>query len=160
MNPTEVVKGGQLGIVAKNRTNLVMMTLMGEYSHRAWEYDDVFQRELERFVEDALQFHLCLNGDTNSTSKDGGKDGDQQKSSSIFFGSSSSAPGGGGGTAKGSATSGGGGGSNNGLPSNSNSHLDSANKPVIEEYTPASSTSNRRGRSKLLGKVLQKVIRD
>ena len=57
------IRGGQLGIVAKSKRNMVMMTLMGEYAERRWEYDSTFQAELERFVEDALQFHLCLNGD-------------------------------------------------------------------------------------------------
>ena len=62
---------GQLGIVPKNngRTNLIMMTLMGEYTMSSnWENDGKFSSELERFVEDALQFHLCLNGLDNSAS--------------------------------------------------------------------------------------------
>ena len=70
-----IVHGGQLGIVPKNhgRTNLIMMTLMGEYSHKCdWEYDAHFSFELERFVEDALQFHLCLNGKANAAADGGG----------------------------------------------------------------------------------------
>ena len=61
---------GQLGIVPKGKTNLIMMTLMGEYTISSnWENDGKFSSELERFVEDALQFHLCLNGlDNNSAS--------------------------------------------------------------------------------------------
>jgi len=62
---------GQLGIVPKNngKTNLIMMTLMGEYTMSSnWENDGKFSSELERFVEDALQFHLCLNGLDNSAS--------------------------------------------------------------------------------------------
>jgi len=55
--------GGQLAIDSQNK-NQVIMTLMGEYSRAQWEYDERFQRELERFVEDALQFHMCLNGET------------------------------------------------------------------------------------------------
>jgi len=73
-----IVHGGQLGIVPKNhgRTNLIMMTLMGEYSHKCdWEYDAHFSFELERFVEDALQFHLCLNGKANAAAGDGGGGG-------------------------------------------------------------------------------------
>ncbi|KAL7472460.1 hypothetical protein ACHAXS_012747 [Conticribra weissflogii] len=55
--------GGQLAIDSQNK-NQVIMTLMGEYTRAEWEYDEWFQRELERFVEDALQFHMCLNGET------------------------------------------------------------------------------------------------
>ena len=77
------VRGGQLGIVPSNKSssavgyghtsrssthNLIMMTLMGEYNNIDWEYDGIFSLELERFVEDALQFHLCLNGHSTSGS--------------------------------------------------------------------------------------------
>ena len=70
----ECVRGGQLGTVAKSKRNMVMMTLMGDYVERRWEYDATFQVELERFVEDALQFHLCLNGD--SSANGGGGEGE------------------------------------------------------------------------------------
>jgi hypothetical protein len=67
------VKGGQLVISPEQTksggrtktTDMVMMTLMGTYQCRAWEHDSHFQRELERFVEDALQFQLCLNNSNN-----------------------------------------------------------------------------------------------
>ncbi|KAL7542683.1 hypothetical protein ACHAWF_010823 [Thalassiosira exigua] len=55
--------GGRLGVVSKGRNSVVAMTLVGEYKRRAWEEDASFRGELERFVEDALQFHLCLNGE-------------------------------------------------------------------------------------------------
>ena len=61
-------KGGRLGIVndpnakANKHQQVVVMTLVGEYAHREWEHDERFRRELERFVEDALQFYDCLNG--------------------------------------------------------------------------------------------------
>lgn len=65
------IRGGMLGIApeqiknSRGRTtkaDMVKMTLMGEYAQHAWENDVVFQKELERFVEDALQFNFCLNG--------------------------------------------------------------------------------------------------
>ena len=74
------VRGGQLGITSEQiknsrgrmiKADMIKMTLIGEYSHRTWENDALFQKELERFVEEALQFHLCLNGFS------GGEDGDQ-----------------------------------------------------------------------------------
>jgi hypothetical protein len=143
LNPTEVVKGGQLGIVSKNRTDLVMMTLMGEYSHRAWEYDEVFQRELERFGEDALQFHLCLNGDGGGG---GGKGEEAYGSPATFTG----------GTTSKSVTlmlgSIAGGGANNTARQQASASGDDTTAP--------SSTTTKRGRSKLLDKVFQKVIRD
>ena len=43
---------------------------MGEYNNIDWEYDSIFSLELERFVEDALQFHLCLNGHSTSGNDD------------------------------------------------------------------------------------------
>ena len=63
-NPSEVIEGGQLKIIPHSnnwKKDKVILTLTGDYSHRKWEQDNVFQMELERFVEDALQFHLCLN---------------------------------------------------------------------------------------------------
>ena len=77
---TVCVRGGQLGITSEQiknsrgrmiKTDMIKMTLIGEYYHRTWENDALFQRELERFVEEALQFQLCLNGFS------GGEDGDQ-----------------------------------------------------------------------------------
>lgn len=62
----ENIRGGQLGIVAKSKRNMVMMTLMGDYVERQWEHDATFQLELERFVEDAQQFHMCLNSDSQN----------------------------------------------------------------------------------------------
>ena len=59
-----------MAIDSQNK-NQVIMTLMGEYSRKEWEYDERFQRELERFVEDALQFHICLNGEEDKNGKDG-----------------------------------------------------------------------------------------
>ena len=53
-------------------TDMVMMTLLGTYKCRAWEHDSHFQRELERFVEDALQFQLCLNTNSNGGDIGGG----------------------------------------------------------------------------------------
>lgn len=80
-NATAVcVRVGQLGITSEQiknsrgrmiKTDMIKMTLIGEYSHRKWEIDALFQKELERFVEEALQFHLCLNGFS------GGEDSDQ-----------------------------------------------------------------------------------
>lgn len=63
-NPSEVLEGGQLKIIPHSnnwKKDKVILTLTGDYSHRKWEQDNVFQMELERFVEDALQFHSCLN---------------------------------------------------------------------------------------------------
>ena len=81
---------GQLGIVPKNngKTNLIMMTLMGEYTMSSnWENDVKFSSELERFVEDALQFHLCLNGLDNSASTaatdNSGRRRDEERSMSM-----------------------------------------------------------------------------
>lgn len=146
-NPNEMARGGQLGIVNKSmRTKLVMMTLVGEYSHRAWEYDDIFQRELERFVEDALQFHLCLNGDSGGIAPSDAK----STASSAMSGSS--------------------GGSNDhrSPPSNSvhfkHSSANDTNHAALPEdgASSASSSITKRGRKGklLLDKVLQKVIGD
>jgi hypothetical protein len=57
-------RGGQLGISKADSHNKheVIMTLVGKYHNRDWEYDDDFHTELEKFVEDALRFHACLNG--------------------------------------------------------------------------------------------------
>lgn len=167
-NPNEIARGGQLGIVNKSmRTKLVMMTLMGDYSHRAWEYDDVFQRELERFVEDALQFHLCLNGDSSSSSDGGGKGSDHAGSTASSAGSS-------------------GGGSNDHRSPPSNHHSVHLNKVGnntnnsagntnsrhqygaaaspednnSSQHHPPSSTKRGRRSKLLLDKVLQKVIGD
>jgi len=141
MNPTEVVKGGQLGIVSKNRTNLVMMTLMGDYSHRAWEYDEIFQRELERFVEDALQFHLCLNGDGG-----GGKGKGEDHVATM------------GGSPTGSVASNGNGrlsskSDNHSATTSSNSTPTSNKQQATEDTTTMASNGSKR-RSRLLGKVL------
>lgn len=56
--------GGQLGIskADSNNKHEVIMTLVGKYYNRDWEYDEGFHIELENFVEDALRFHACLNG--------------------------------------------------------------------------------------------------
>jgi hypothetical protein len=56
--------GGQLGISKADSQNKheVIMTLVGKYHNRDWEYDADFHTELENFVEDALRFHACLNG--------------------------------------------------------------------------------------------------
>ena len=56
--------GGQLGIsrAESNSKQEVIMTLVGKYRNRDWEYDDDFHIILEKFVEDALRFHACLNG--------------------------------------------------------------------------------------------------
>ena len=56
--------GGQLGISKADSSNKheVIMTLVGKYHNRDWEYDDDFHIELENFVDDALRFHACLNG--------------------------------------------------------------------------------------------------
>lgn len=56
--------GGQLGISKADSSNKheVIMTLVGKYHNRDWEYDDDFHTELENFVDDALRFHACLNG--------------------------------------------------------------------------------------------------
>jgi hypothetical protein len=58
------VRGGQLGISKTDALNKheVIMTLVGKYYNRDWEYDEDFHTELENFVEDALRFHACLNG--------------------------------------------------------------------------------------------------
>ena len=111
-------RGGQLGIVARGRANLVMMMLAGEYGCRAWERDGRFQGELERFVEDALQFHLCLNGDKGA-----------------------------GGEAAGMEDGGGSHKASDGASDNA------GKKGSAEKAEPAL----RRGRGKLLGKVLQKI---
>ena len=90
------VRGGQLGIVPSNKSsgvgyghtsrssthNLIMMTLMGEYNNIDWEYDGIFSLELERFVEDALQFHLCLNGHSTSGSSNDDNNGTGGENSS------------------------------------------------------------------------------
>jgi hypothetical protein len=57
-------KGGQLGISKTDSLNKheVIMTLVGKYHNRSWEYDEGFHSVLENFVEDALRFHACLNG--------------------------------------------------------------------------------------------------
>ena len=55
-----------------------MMMLAGEYGCRAWERGGRFQGELERFVEDALQFRLCLNGDEGAGGG-GGRDGGRRR---------------------------------------------------------------------------------
>lgn len=57
-------RGGQLGISKADSHNKheVIMTLVGKYHDRDWEYDRDFHTELEKFVEDALRFHACLNG--------------------------------------------------------------------------------------------------
>ncbi|KAL7479718.1 hypothetical protein ACHAW6_005448 [Cyclotella cf. meneghiniana] len=57
-------RGGQLGISKTDSLNKheVIMTLVGKYYNRDWEYDEDFHTELENFVEDALRFHACLNG--------------------------------------------------------------------------------------------------
>jgi hypothetical protein len=117
---TAVVRGGVLGIApeqiknSRGRTtkaDMVKMTLMGEYANRTWENDIVLQKELERFVEDALQFHMCLNG---------GGDGDSGGNDSCqAFGDVGGSGGGG--------------------------EIESA---------------ARKGGSRLLGRVLQKVIGD
>lgn len=66
-----IIRGGQLGIAleqvknSRGRTikaDMIKMTLIGGFAQLTWENDVVFQKELERFVEEALQFHLCLNG--------------------------------------------------------------------------------------------------
>jgi hypothetical protein len=71
IDSTAIIHGGVLGIANEQTTNsrgrtikadMVTMTLMGGYAQRTWENDILFQKELERFVEDALQFHLCLSG--------------------------------------------------------------------------------------------------
>jgi hypothetical protein len=117
---TVIIRGGVLGIAleqiksSRGRTtkvDMVKMTLMGEYTHRTWENDIVFQKELERFVEDALQFHLCLNGG-------GGGDGGGNAFCQAF----------------GEVGGSGGGGE--------------------------TETAARKGSSRLLGRVLQKVIGD
>lgn len=56
--------GGQLGISRTDCNNKqeVIMTLVGKYHNRDWEYDEDFHIVLEKFVEDALRFHACLNG--------------------------------------------------------------------------------------------------
>lgn len=173
-NPTEVVKGGQLGIVAgKNaRTNLVMMTLMGEYSHRAWEYDEVFQRELERFVEDALQFHQCLNGDGTKNNNDGGGDESgmtglmkkaMSKQGSFYIAgpNANRTPG----NNKSNKESekdvqqGGNAGNNDGIETpNSGKHRPAEECPTPNTPATTSSSGKKGSRSNLLGKVLQKVI--
>ncbi len=84
IDSTAIIRGGALGIAEEQTTNsrgrtikadMVTMTLMGGYAHKAWENDILFQMELERFVEDALQFHLCLSGGGGgSGGVDGGKE--------------------------------------------------------------------------------------
>ncbi|KAL3803400.1 hypothetical protein HJC23_009364 [Cyclotella cryptica] len=61
---SHTTKGGQLGISKTDSLNKheVIMTLVGKYYNRDWEYDEDFHTELENFVEDALRFHACLNG--------------------------------------------------------------------------------------------------
>merc|ERR1711933_84701 len=71
-NPSEVMEGGQLKIIPHSnnwKKDKVILTLTGHYSNSNWEQDNSFQMELERFVEDALQFHVRLNnsGDQGST---------------------------------------------------------------------------------------------
>ena len=92
------VRGGQLGITSEQiknsrgrmiKADMIKMTLIGEYSHRTWENDALFQMELERFVEEALQFHLCLNGISGGEDVDqicqvdGGIEADANKSKST-----------------------------------------------------------------------------
>eukprot|EP01082_Thalassiosira_pseudonana_P006624 g5756.t1 g5756 contig20:97032-100080(+) len=93
--------GGQLAIANKSsggapNKNEVIMTLVGTYHNKEWEYDERFQRELERFVEDALRFHACLNGH-GDPSDGGGTAGSAEGSSGSrkkkFGGSGSSAGG-------------------------------------------------------------------
>lgn len=173
-NAAEVVRGGRLGIVSKNGKDLVAMTLMGEYSHRAWEHDEVFQLELERFVEDALQFHLCLSGDA---SKGGGgeKGGGGDKAGGAAGGAGSGdndAERGKGGVKPRSGgrrsvhdhifTGNGGGGNPSDAASPTNQ---GPSTPAVGSGAPGSGTKEdpspssgaRRRTSKLFGKVLQKV---
>lgn len=83
IDTTAIIRGGVLGIANELTTNsrgrtikadMVTMTLMGGYAQRTWENDILFQKELERFVEDALQFHLCLSGGGGSGGVDGGNE--------------------------------------------------------------------------------------
>ncbi len=168
-NPTEVVKGGTLGIASRNRSDTVMMTLTSEYGHRAWERDEVFQRELERFVEDALQFHLCLNGDDDGDrhggptggragKEDDGGSAEKKKGRSlhehIFNGGNIAPP-----PARSPTSSA-------GTPKSigSGALLPQTEGEGEDPPTPAGATPTSGGgakrRNKLLGKVLQKVIRD
>ena len=116
------------------------MASMGsrEYSHKCdWEYDAHFSFELERFVEDALQFHLCLNGKADAVAADGGG------------GSGSS-----GGNASATGGVGNGNGDSNSAPSTYGDYANSRNNEVASRSSRKSfDSSSRAGGSFSLGGV-------